>query len=92
MAHMWVPIAAPQNGLGWKGPQGSRSSNPSAACRATNLHTEYQPRVPRAPSNLALNASKDRAMGPNGVYVRCHHSWNYRAGPKGNGYYRAGPI
>ena len=27
--------------------------------RATNLHISYQPRLPRAPSNLALNTSRD---------------------------------
>jgi len=32
------PFAESQNGLGWKGPQGSRISNPPAAGRATNLH------------------------------------------------------
>jgi len=32
---------------------------PPAAGRATNLHISYQPRLPRAPSNLALNTSRD---------------------------------
>jgi len=27
--------------------------------RTTNLHIPYQPRLPRAPSNLALNTSRD---------------------------------
>ena len=31
-------IIESQNGLGWKEPQGSSSSNPTAAARATNLH------------------------------------------------------
>jgi len=31
-------IIESQNGLGWKGSQGSRSSNPPATGRATNLH------------------------------------------------------
>ena len=48
----------PQNGLGWKGPQGSRSSNPPTTRRVTNLHISHQPRLPRATSNLALNASR----------------------------------
>ena len=32
---------------------------PPATCRATNLHISYQTRLPRAPSNLALNTSRD---------------------------------
>jgi len=30
-----------------------------ATGRATNFHISYQPRLPRAPSNLALNTSRD---------------------------------
>ena len=30
-------VTEPQNGLGWKGPQGSSSSNPPNTGRATNL-------------------------------------------------------
>jgi len=52
-------IAESQNGPGWKGPQGSWSSNHPAAGRATNLHISYQPRLPKATSNLALNTSRD---------------------------------
>jgi len=54
-------ITESQNGLGLKGPEGSWISKPPATGRATNLHTEYQPRLPRAPSNLALNTSRDEA-------------------------------
>jgi len=50
-------ITESQNGLGWKGPRGAWSSNPPTPCRATNLHVSYQPRLPRATSNLALNTS-----------------------------------
>ena len=32
---------------------------PPATGRATNLLISYQPRLPRAPSNLALNTSRD---------------------------------
>ena len=51
-------ITESQHALGWKGPQGLWSSNPPTG-RATNLHIAYQPRLPRAPSNLALNTSRD---------------------------------
>ena len=33
-----LPLLSSQNGLGWKGPQGSWISNPPATGRATNLH------------------------------------------------------
>ena len=32
---------------------------PPTTGRATNLHISEQPRLPRAPSNLALNTSRD---------------------------------
>ena len=32
---------------------------PSTTHRATNLHTQYQPRLPTAPSNLVFNTSTD---------------------------------
>jgi len=32
---------------------------PPTTHRATNLHTQYQPRLPTAPSNLAFNTSTD---------------------------------
>ena len=47
--------------LGWKGPQGSPSSNPPATGRATNLQICHWTRLPRAPSNLVLNTSRDGA-------------------------------
>ena len=31
-------VNAPQNGLGWKGHQGSSTSNVPATCRVANLH------------------------------------------------------
>ena len=34
---------------------------PLTAGRATNLHIKYYTRLPRAPSNLALNISRDGA-------------------------------
>jgi len=43
--------------MGWKGPQWSSSFNPPAMCGVTNQQT----RLPRATSNLALNASRDGA-------------------------------
>ena len=46
-----------QNGLGCNGPQRALSSNPTAMGRAACHHI----RLPRAPSNLALNASRDGA-------------------------------
>jgi len=50
-----------QNGLGWKGPQGSPSSTLPATVKATNLQIWYQTRLPRAPSNLAMNTTRDGA-------------------------------
>ena len=38
-----------------------KSPTPPATGRATNLHIQYQPRLSRAPSNLALNTSRHRA-------------------------------
>ena len=45
-----------QNGLGWKGPQ-SPPTPPPAVGRAA----PHQLRLPKAPSNLALNVSRDGA-------------------------------
>ena len=45
------------NGLGWKGPLRSYSSNPPAIGRDTSLQT----RLVRAPFSLALNASREGA-------------------------------
>jgi len=42
---------------GLKGPRWSLSSNPPAMCSVSN----HQPRLPRATSSLALNASRDGA-------------------------------
>jgi len=47
----------PQNGLGWKGPYRSFNSNPPAMSR----DIFPQPRVLRAPSNLALNTAREGA-------------------------------
>ena len=52
-------ITESQNGQGWEGPQGSRISNLPATGRATNLPITDYTRLPRAPSNLALNTSRD---------------------------------
>ena len=46
-----------QNGLGWKEPQRSSSFNPPAMCTVAN----YQTRLPRATSSLALNTSRGGA-------------------------------
>jgi len=50
-------IIESQNGLGWKGPYRSPSSNPPAMGR----DPFHQPRVLRAPSNLALNTAREGA-------------------------------
>ena len=46
-----------QNGPGWKGPPGSQISSPPPQARPQTI--SYQPRLPRAPSSLALNTSRD---------------------------------
>ena len=51
-----------QNGKGWKGPKDHEAPIPPTTCRATNLPISYQPRLPRAPSNLALNTPRDREV------------------------------
>ena len=54
-------IIEPLNGLGWKGPQGSSSSNPAAAYRATNLHLKSQAEGERnenRPDNFVYSLSK----------------------------------
>ena len=43
------------NGLGWKGPQRSSGSNPPAMSR----DIFHQPRLLRAPSNLALSPARE---------------------------------
>ena len=50
-----------QNDLGRKRPQESSSFNLSATGSVANRQIKYQIRLPRAPSNLALNTSRDRS-------------------------------
>jgi len=50
-------VLEPQNGLGWKGPSRSSSSNPPAMSR----DTFHQTRVLKALSNLALNPAREGA-------------------------------
>jgi len=45
-------------------------------CRATNLQTWYQNRLPRAPSNLVLNSSRDGA--PTAFHMP--HDWVLKNG------------
>jgi len=52
-------ITESQNGLGWKGPQGSWISKPPA--RQGHQPPHLLDQVARAPSNLALNTSRDGA-------------------------------
>ena len=47
-----------QTGLGWKGPQGSSSSNTPDTSRVANCQIKHEMRLPRVPSNLALNTSQ----------------------------------
>ena len=53
----FLPYASQnQNGLGWKGPGSSCSSNPCCG-----LSASPQPRLPKAPSNLALGTTRNGA-------------------------------
>jgi len=53
-------IRESQNGLGWKAPQGSWSSNPPKPQAGPPTST-FNTRLPRGTSNLALNVSRDVA-------------------------------
>ena len=48
-----------QEWVGLEGTSRIMKLQPPATGRATNLHISYQPRLPRAPSNLALNTSRN---------------------------------
>jgi len=59
--HLGDSIIASQHGLGWKGPPGIIKFQSPASGRATDLQIWYYSRLPRAPSNLVLNTSRDGA-------------------------------
>lgn len=59
--HLGDSIIASQHGLGWKGPPGIIKFQSPASGRATDLQIWYYSRLPRAPSNVVLNTSRDGA-------------------------------
>jgi len=57
---MSLEIIGLRKGLGWRGPQSTFSSNPLLwAGLPTTKSIRHQIRLPRAPSNLAFNTSRD---------------------------------